>query len=334
MKLKRLLALLLAFVMCFVFASCKDNSDKDSGTPTSNTEQITEAPEASQNEGSSPILYRVTDKNGNILWLFGSIHIGREDYYPLPDYVQQAFDEADMLAVEADIVAYAVDTNQQMQAMSHLVYNDGTSVKDHIPQELYDKAVMILEEYDSYIPAMDWYCPAFWSSLIDSLMLEQLGGNAELGIDQHLLEKAYEDEKEIAEIESIELQYKMLADYDDDIQIMLLESSVEAYENLETTADELKEMMDFWASGDEKAFADYLSTVDLENATDEEIKTYERYDQVMVTERNLNMADYAEEALSSGKEVFICVGSAHIIGDDAVADLLSQRGYKVERITK
>ena len=130
MKLKRLLALLLAFVMCFVFASCKDNSDKDSGTPTSNTEQITEAPEASQNEGSSPILYRVTDKNGNILWLFGSIHIGREDYYPLPDYVQKAFDEADMLAVEADIVAYAVDTNQQMQAMSHLVYNDGTSVKD------------------------------------------------------------------------------------------------------------------------------------------------------------------------------------------------------------
>ena len=44
------------------------------------------------------------------------------------------------------------------------------------------------------------------------------------------------------------------------------------------------------------------------------------------------LADFAEQALSSGKEIFICVGAAHIVGDGAVADLMSQRGYTVERV--
>ncbi len=333
MKAKRFLAWLLAFTMCFVFASCKNNADDEDASPTTNIEQSTENSDVSQSETSSPILYRVTDKNGNIIWLFGSIHIGREDYYPLPDYVQNAFDKADILAVEADIVAFEDDTQLQMQAMSYLVYNDGSSIKDHIPQELYDKAVQILKKYNSYVPAMDWYCPAFWSSMIDSLMIEDLGGDAELGIDQHLIERAYEAEKEIVEIESVEFQYSMLGDFVDDIQLMLLQSSIEMYEDIDTAAAELEEMMDLWASGDEAAFTDYLNSDD-ETMTDEEIEIYERYDQIMVANRNMNMADYAEYALSSGKEVFICVGSAHILGDGAVADLLSQRGYKVERITE
>ena len=165
-------------------------------------------------------------------------------------------------------------------------------------------------------------------------MIDALGGSSDLGIDLHLLEKAYEDDKEIAEIESIEFQYKMLADFDDEIQLMLLQSSIETYEDQDSAAVEFKEMMDLWASGNEEEFSEYLNGVDYEEMTDEEIRIFERYNQEMTLNRNLNMADYAEQALSSGKEVFICVGSAHIIGDDAVADLLSQRGYKVERITK
>lgn len=60
---------------------------------------------------------------------------------------------------------------------------------------------------------------------------------------------------------------------------------------------------------------------------------YVEYNDAMMVQRNLAMADYAEEALASGKEVFICVGAAHVVGEGAMADLLAQRGYTVERIT-
>lgn len=46
------------------------------------------------------------------------------------------------------------------------------------------------------------------------------------------------------------------------------------------------------------------------------------------------MADFAEDAIASGQEVFICVGAAHVVGEGAMADLLAERGYNVELITE
>ncbi|MEE1075523.1 MAG: TraB/GumN family protein, partial [Acutalibacteraceae bacterium] len=87
-----------------------------------------------------------------------------------------------------------------------------------------------------------------------------------------------------------------------------------------------------WAAGDEKEFSKYLASED-QDMTAEEIQLYEEYIKAMFVDRNLSMADYAETSLKSGKEVFICVGAVHIVGEGAVAELLKQRGYKVECIT-
>ena len=94
----------------------------------------------------------------------------------------------------------------------------------------------------------------------------------------------------------------------------------------------LKMMMDLWASGDESAFAAYLNASD-DTMTEEEAEIYAKYHQAMITDRNRTMTSFAENALASGKEVFICVGAAHVVGEGAMAELLSQRGYKVERVT-
>jgi uncharacterized protein YbaP (TraB family) len=42
------------------------------------------------------------------------------------------------------------------------------------------------------------------------------------------------------------------------------------------------------------------------------------------------MTEYAEEALKSGKEIFICVGAAHVVGEGAMAEQLRDLGYTVE----
>ena len=162
---------------------------------------------------------------------------------------------------------------------------------------------------------------------------EEFDGDVNLGIDRHLINKAYKSDKEIEEIESVDFQYKMMSEFSDDIQIMLLKISVGMYEDKKASSDDLEKMMDLWADGDEAAFKAYLEKTD-ENMTPEEKELYKEYQQAMISDRNLTMADYAESALSSGKTVFICVGSAHIIGEGAMADLLSERGYKVECITQ
>ena len=213
MKLKRLLALLLAVLMCFVMISCKKETNSDDKKAAKS-----EKTEISKSATVTPLLYRVTDEKDNVIWLFGSIHVGREDYYPLPDYVQNAFEDADSLAVEVDIVEFEKDVDGQYNALSPLIYNDGTKIYNHISQSLYEKAVDILKEYGSYFSSFDYYRPVFWSSMIDSLLIEQLGGDAELGIDIHLIDAAYKAKKEVVEIESAEFQYKMLADFEEEAQ--------------------------------------------------------------------------------------------------------------------
>ncbi len=331
MKLKRLLALLLVLVMCFVLVSCKkDSNKKNTGHKDASSNQNNSATQIST---ATPLLYRVTDDNGNIAWLFGSIHVGREDFYPLPDYVTDAFEGADSLAVELDIVALEKDMSLQFEAIAPLLYKDGTTIKDHISQELYEKAVEILKEYNSYSSVMDMYCVSFWGSMIESLLYAEIGGDAELGIDKHLINKAYESNKEITEIESAKFQYQLMADFDDEIQVMLLESAVQSYEKKALTTASLKVMMNLWAMGNEEAFAKLLTSSNAK-MTAEEKQIYDRYQKAMITDRNLTMADFAEDALQSGDEVFICVGAAHIIGEDAVADILAERGYTVECINK
>lgn len=321
MKLKRLFSFLLVIALCIGLTACGNAA-----------QPATEAPSKPPvSDSSAPILYRVTDADGNIAWLFGSIHVGRADYYPLPAYVQNAFDRADALAVELDLIAFEQDLSQQIAALTPLIYSDGTTVKDHIPQELYERTVAILRAYDTYAEILDYYYPSMLSSMIDMLMIEQLGGDPNLGVDRHLLNAAYDAHKPIIEIESAAFQYQMMADFDDDIQIALLQSSVDAYDDPEGTAAELEQMLDLWASGNESDFAAFLNETD-ESLTAEEQELLDRYNKAMETDRNITMADYAEEALASGKEVFICVGAAHILGEGAMADLLAQRGYTVERV--
>lgn len=338
MTAKRFLSWLLILALLVSLTACTQTAPPSGSiTPLPTEASQPTVPDATQDTAPrestvTPLLYKVTDAEGHAAWLFGSIHVGRESFYPLPQYVLTAFDGADALAVEADIVTFEADLSQQMEAVMCLVYTDGTSIKDHIPEALYDRAVAALTELGSYMSLLDMYCPAMWSSLVDSLLMEQMDGiDINLGIDRYLLEQATQTEKPILEIESAKEQYEMLAGFSPELQALMLEGSLEGYDDQQATETGTNLLLNLWAAGNEEQLAAYLNETDsAEEMTPEEEALYEEYNKAMVTDRNIAMADYAEEALASGQEVFICVGAAHVVGPDAMADLLTQRGYTVE----
>ena len=332
--MKRRIAWLLVLIICLFLVACHGTKEPEPTTiqtTQASTEETTEATIHKESQ-VTPLLYRVTDDKGNVVWLFGSIHVGRADFYPLPDYVLEAFDGADALAVEVDIITFESSLKLQTQALTSLVYTDGTTIQEHISQELYEKSVKILKEQKSYMKPLERYCPSFWSSMIDSAMMQQLGAQIDLGIDRHLLERAKDTDKEILQIESALFQYQMLGGFSDELQELLLEASVENYENPELAKEDLNSLMDLWASGDQKAFSAYLS--DDGEVLPEETHLYEEYNKAMLVDRNQSMTDFAETALQSDKEVFICVGAAHVVGEGGIAQLLDQRGYTVECIVE
>ena len=262
-------------------------------------------------------------------WLFGSIHVGEEYFYPLPAYVLNAYASADALAVEFDIVSFESDINAQIVALQTMVYADGTTIEDHISEELYNDAKAALKDLGMYSSALDYYCPAMWSSFIDSAMIEKMGVDTSLGIDLYFLNRAHEEGKTILDVESAAFQYGMLAGYSEELQAMLLESSVASVELMEESKADMMQLVDAWATGNEAEF-DALINAAPEFESPEEEVLYNEYQNAMVTQRNLSMADFAEDALKSGEEVFIVVGAAHIVGAGAMAELLAERGYTVE----
>lgn len=341
--MKRFCSTLL--ILCFLLslcACCKPDRVRDFSDDTQSTtlpsNQATNSSETLQTEivqttsSITPILYKVTDQNGNVVWLFGSIHVGQEHYYPLPDYITSAYENADALAVECDVVAFSSDIGAQTDALMQLVYLDGSRISAHVPEELYTQAVEILKECGLYMSALDMYYPVLWSNFIDTSLYESFGVDSNLGLDMHFLNDAHGTGKEILEVESVEFQYGMMGGFSEELQVLLLESSIYSYENPEESRLQLTELADAWAAGDEETLVALLNE-EPEFESEEEVLLYAEYNNAMLTQRNLSMADYAEASLTSGKEVFICVGAAHVVGPGAMAELLAQRGYTVERIT-
>lgn len=273
----------------------------------------------------TPVLYKVTAEDGAVLYLFGSIHATDSRAFPLPQYVMQAYEESDYLAVECDINAFASDISAQTDMAMKMVLSDGTTIADHIGDDVYTAAKALLSENGLYYSVFDFYGPAMWMSLVESAVVEMSGLDSEDGIDVYFLELAAGGNKEIREVESVELQYDMLLGFSDELMTMIISSTTEAPQ---AAADATSVLYETWLAGDEAALIALLE----EEVPPEEAELYAEYQTKVVTERNLCMADTAEDYLAQGGTGFFVVGAAHILGEGGCADLLAARGYTVERI--
>lgn len=294
------------------------------------TKPTTKAPQTQSDY--SPLLYQVTNPaKGNSVYVFGSIHVGQQDMYPLPAYVTKAFNACDSLAVECDIVAFEQDAKAQMVALTPLIYTDGTTVSAHLPSQLYQSGVAILKENRLYDAAMEYYCPVMWSNMIESSLYAKLGLNGDLGVDRYLLQEAKKQGKSIAEIESAKQQYQMMADFSLPLQQLLLEGAIEEYKDIDGTKAQMTQLLTVWKKGNPTELKKLLAD-ETEFADDTERRLYEEYENAMTVTRNQKMAAYAEEALQSGTKLFICVGAAHVVGENGIIDRLKQQGFQIEQI--
>jgi len=311
-KSLKALALSIAIILPLVITGCFDNSESKQ---TDNT--------------ITPAMWKVSSKDGDTdLYLFGSIHAADDTSYPLPKKVMDAYESSDYLAVEADIVAFEKDLTAQTKMALNMAYTDGTTIQDHISAETYTKIKEVLTENKLYNEVYEMYKPALWTSLLDSIIVKKSGLDPEKGIDSFLLKKAKKDEKQILEVESIEFQTDMLLGFSDEIQELMLKGYTK---DLDTQVGYLEQLYAIWQSGDAEKIAEFGEEED-DEFTDAEKALYEDYNKEMLTDRNIGMADKAEEYLESGKKTFFVVGAMHMVGDDGLVALLEEKGYTVTAV--
>ena len=303
-------------------------------------EAITEEPlpDTEPEQKPTPVFYEVTGADGQKLYLFGTIHVGDDRTAYLPQAVYDAFDSADALAVEFDTDAFtdllAEDEELKQQVAEAYVYTDGTTIGNHVDSELYEAAVYLMKAAGEYTTQTEQYKPFVWSEIIDNFYLSQGRRlTSSKGVDNRLMARAREQEKEIRNVESGEFQIGMLAGYSDQVQEMMLGQSVAASRNeaLRSTY----RLYELWCEGDEAALIERVAAMSEEERAEideDELAIYDEYHQKMEVERNAAMAEVAEGYLESGETVFFAVGLAHLLGEGGLVEALRAAGYTVTLI--
>ena len=303
-------------------------------------ERITDEPlpDGEDAETPTPVFYEVTSGDGGKMYLFGTIHVGDDRTGHLPKVLLDAFDSADALAVEFDTDSFdeAIKDDEELQKKlaEAYYYTDGTTIKDHLDQEILDGATSLMKVTGDYIPMAESMKAFVWSFSIDNFYLAQ---GRELmsskGVDSRLLRMAREKEKKILDVESGEFQFNMLSSYSDEVQEMMLSGS--ASQTRSKYLSDLKELYEHWCTGDEATLIELLSAMseeEREEVDEKELAVYTEYHEKMELERNAHMLKVAQEYLAGDETVFYAVGLAHLLGDGGLVQALRDAGYTVTLI--
>jgi uncharacterized protein len=228
--MKKITVLLMAVVVGISLAACQDDD-----------------------EGSKGVFYTVSDGE-QTAYLFGSIHVGTEDFYPLHNSVEQAYEAADKLAVEAD--PSEVGPVGMMKLIEEVgVYADGETIQDYISDDMYADLEAQLQQLGIPMSEFERYKMWFVAMSLELFPLLEMGYSAELGIDQYFLDQAEEDGKDVVELESMEFQMNFMDQLSEDDQVDYLQTVLENLNNMDEYEANMEEMVDTWMTGDIDTFA-------------------------------------------------------------------------------
>lgn len=353
MKLRKTVSTLLAVLMMSVtvFAGCNnqeiqppqtsvsessveisESSKQESSKASENSkEESSKTSNISENKQITPAVWKITSSDGKkSIYMMGSIHVADNSVNNMPDYFENIYNECNALAVEVDVTDITEDMSAYISGMQKLLYIDGTTIKDHISQDIYDKAVKILKDNNMYVSLYDYYNPFMWTSLIESISYKNSGLNSNYGVDTVLLKRAKNDDKKILEVESADIQFNMMAELSEELQEFLLASCVEdGY--LEKQDKALNELYNKWKTGTIKA-EDVIDDIDKSQVSEKEYALLKEYNDSMLNNRNVGMADKAEEYMNTDDMVLFVVGSAHFYGEQGILQLMQNKGYTVSQV--
>lgn len=267
-------------------------------------------------DNGKPDLWKV-EKDGKSSYLFGSIHLGSEDMYPLSKKVKDAYNQAEHLVVEIDLKPG--DEQKLVPIIQKLAVDMTSTLESRLTPEtlaIYKKACTEKQlPCSQFSPLKKW----FVSLQLQLMLIQQLGYKEELGIDKHFLDLAHKSNKSVVSLETVDAQLKLLSGFNQQEQeLMLLQS-------LEATKEEMESLFIAWKTGDDAAMVE-MFTEGLDNASAQAI-----YD-AMFIDRNIEMAKNIQTMLTENKSLFVVVGAGHIVGEKGLVDLFTKSGYKLTQL--
>ena len=282
-------------------------------------------PAAKAGHAGSPsqgALFRIT-RGGEMAYLFGTIHVGATSFYPLAPQVSSALAGAGRLVLELDTRANGAF---ELAVRKHASYPAGDHIRNHITPDTLRRLTAALHAVGIPLSSVAHLKPWMLANTLVGLELARSGFARAHGNESFLLNAMQARGAEVAELESAGYQLSLFDTLGD--------TGAEAY--LRETLDDLssgvsmkksKAVIDAWISGDAAALDALMAdTVGAGTVTSDFTR------RTLLDRRNPEMAQRIEHIMKDGKVSFVGVGLLHLLGANGLPQLLSQRGYQVERM--
>ena len=321
MLIKRLVFISM-IISCITFTSCVSLSPESVVQTT--TEPVLKDSYPGEKDGKL-FLWKLT-RGPVTMHILGSVHLGEADFYPLDNKITQAFVNSDVLVAEVNYFEInMLEVQSYMQTEGGL--DDNSVIDDYLPPEEMEILHGILNHYGIPYETVKHLKPWLIETTIALMSMMELNIDPSFGIDIHLSNEARQAGIDIFGLETGIEQIEFLNTIPLDVQVYSL---METLRDFESVAVQIEELISYWQSGDVQSMEDLIAGELLS------IPQGKVYYQELLVNRNINWMDVllsmcSEFEKMNGGNIFIVVGSGHLVGPDNLIDLLRGKGFEALR---
>lgn len=300
---------LLILLLCVFHSSTSAAKDLISPQCEPLIENTATAKEVKHPKG---LLWKITGRNNETDYLFGTIHVSDPEVTALPDAVATALQQSDQFVMEA------LPNAEQMLIFSQMMFfKNGQRLPELIDKALYNQTKSILSAYHLGAEAVSVMKP--WAAFL----LMNYPPDPGEALDLVLLSLAQQNGATVAGLESLQEQAQIFSDLNMDEQLKLLTDTVCHYDVVE---EDFIAMKAFYLKRDLGALYNHTQRFSMSKQP-----VYEKLMKKLIADRNQTMTERLQVLLDKGKS-FIAIGALHLPGEEGVLALLEKQGYTITAV--
>jgi uncharacterized protein YbaP (TraB family) len=258
----------------------------------------------------------------NRAYLYGTVHAGKKEWFPLAKEVEDALNDSKVLVVEADVT----DTAAMSKYAGSMTYTAPDTLKNHVSAEDFDRFRKLLPRYQFPESQVVQMKPFIAVSLLVFSEWSRQGFAPQYGIDAYLIARAKAEAKPIIEIEGIDMQMRLMDSLTEKENQTIFAGTLFALES-GLTGEQITGLVKAWQAGDA------ANLLGIARSYNSQVKGAEEFEEKFIWSRHPDMLKKIDGYLTQSKDRhFIAVGSLHLAGPRGLVEELRKRGYMVKQL--
>jgi uncharacterized protein YbaP (TraB family) len=315
----RCAGLLLALAVAFVGAACARPISSPALPQTTALRAPGALPQGTRSLEPGPGFAWSVAGKACVITLVGSIHVGFDGLYPLPEPVEAAFRQSTALAMELALDQEPPERIAELM-MTEAMLPKGQTLRDCLSDKTWTQYQSFAKKHGDQAAFFDRFRAWFVAVFLSGEQATVDGYDANRGIDIHFFNQR--GSRRVIGVEKAEQHIKALADLPAATQELMLAEQLDAMNQKD---DELADLVKLWKKGDAEGLAREMFA---EFAEPEYAPVYD----ALIVQRNIKMTQQIETWLVGKERIFVVLGAGHFVGKDGIVAQLQRDGWSPRRI--